>query len=271
MPAWPGRRTSTGGLGTPVRIWRPATGWPGHYDNAVGTREPRRRPLRPPPWPAPALAPCAATTAVGIRRRAGRAAEEPPGAAPRRGAGVRARADRHAACRRRQGQPVLPARLQPRPRHRLRHLGRRHAGQHAHPRAWPGLHRPELPAARTGAAHRVPQGPVLRAERRLRVSAGSADIVYLRRLDAPFGQPDAGAERLPARRRRCPGRGVAGCHPARRAGADAQRRPLDRARAAAAHNLVGSLAGGTLGAGLERAPARLPRQLDQHRPDPAAR
>ena len=40
-------------------------------------------------------------------------------------------ADRHPAQRRRQGQPVLPARLQPRPRHRLRDVLRRHAGEPA--------------------------------------------------------------------------------------------------------------------------------------------
>jgi hypothetical protein len=43
----------------------------------------------------------------------------------------------------------------------------RHAGEHAHAWPWPGLHRPELPAARTGAAHRLPQGAVLRRQRRL--------------------------------------------------------------------------------------------------------
>ena len=71
-----------------------------------------------------------------LRRRERRhrhleADRKPADAAPGRGARVRARRHRHPAQRRRQGEPVLPARLQPRPRHRLRDLGRRHAGQHA--------------------------------------------------------------------------------------------------------------------------------------------
>ena len=68
-------------------------------------------------------------------RGAARRARRPPDRPHRRGAGGGARPDRHPAQRRGQGQPVLPARLQPRPRHRPRHHGRRHAGQHAHPRA----------------------------------------------------------------------------------------------------------------------------------------
>ena len=39
---------------------------------------------------------------------------------------------------RRQGEPVLPARLQLRSWHRLRHLRRAHAGEPAHPRPWQG-------------------------------------------------------------------------------------------------------------------------------------
>ena len=38
----------------------------------------------------------------------------------------------------------FPARLQPRPRHGPRHHHRRYAGQHAHPRSWPGLCRYQL-------------------------------------------------------------------------------------------------------------------------------
>ena len=57
----------------------------------------------------------------------------------------------HAALGRRQGQPVLSARLQPRSRHRFRDVGSGHAGQHAHARARPGLHRSQLP--HPGADH----------------------------------------------------------------------------------------------------------------------
>ena len=84
------------------------------------------------------------------RARSPQADREPADLAAGRSARVRARRDRHPAQRRRQGQPVLPARLQPRPRHRLRDLRRRHAGQHADARARPGLHRPELPDPRAG-------------------------------------------------------------------------------------------------------------------------
>ena len=83
--------------------------------------------------------------------------------------------DRHAAQRRRQGEPVLPARLQPRPRHRLRDLGRRHAGQHADARARPGLQRPELADPRAGRPHRYRKGPYY-AEEGDFSSAGAARI-----------------------------------------------------------------------------------------------
>ena len=145
------------------------------------------------------------SAAATPRRKASSRAEllkSRPAHAARRGARVRARRHRHAALGRRQGQPVLPARLQPRPRHRLRDQRRRHAGQHAQPRPRPGLHRPQLPDARAGAAHRIPQGPVLRQPDGDFASAGAADIVYRKRLDAPFGQLDARRARLPARRRR---------------------------------------------------------------------
>ena len=79
------------------------------------------------------------------RGRAARAAHAvAPGRSARDGAGR----DRHPAQRRREGEPVLPARLQPRPRHRLRDLDRRRAGEPAEPRSRPGLHRPQLPDPR---------------------------------------------------------------------------------------------------------------------------
>ena len=102
----------------------------------------------------------------GERRRDHAAADRRPrDSAAGRSAGVHPRHDRHPAQRRRQGEPVFPARLQPRPRHRLRHLRRRHAGEHAHARARPGLHRSQLPDPGTGLAHRLLQGPVLRRPR----------------------------------------------------------------------------------------------------------
>ena len=95
--------------------------------------------------------------------------ESRPTLRPGRGARVRARRHRHAAQRRRQGQPVFPARLQPRPRHRLRDLRRRHAGQHADARPRPGLHRPQLADPRAGRSPSLPQGSVLRGRGRLLV------------------------------------------------------------------------------------------------------
>ena len=117
---------------------------------------PRRQPDRP-----------GADGFPGLRRRGpDRAASA---GAPRRGAGDGARPDRDAAQRRGQGQPVLPARLQPRPRHRLRDVGGRRAGQPAEPRPRPGLHRPELHDPRADRARRLPQGRLLRRPRRLLV------------------------------------------------------------------------------------------------------
>ena len=88
--------------------------------------------------------------------------------ARRRGARNRPRRDRHAAQRRGQGQPVLPARLQPRSRHRLRDDGRRHAGESADARAWTGLFRPQFPDSRARQRRAVFEGTVLRGAGRLR-------------------------------------------------------------------------------------------------------
>ncbi len=87
---------------------------------------------------------------------------------------VDARPDRHPAFRRGQSQPVLPARLQSRPRHRSRHLGRRHAGEHAHPRPWPGLCRHELPDPGAHPVDAHPQGSVLRRRGRFLVCRRAA-------------------------------------------------------------------------------------------------
>ena len=198
-----------------------------------------------------------------------RAAEEPARTAPWRGAGIRARRHRHPALGRRQGQPVLPARLQPRPRHRLRHQRQRPAGQHAQPRPWPGLQRLELPAARAGGPHRLPQGPVLCAERRLRFCR-----LGRHRLPHAAGRAvrrcHAGAERLPARRGgwlHPPGQRP---DPAGRAGAAAQRRPLDGARRPAQDQCRAHPERRHGGRRLACQPDALPGQVDIDRPDPAA-
>ena len=65
----------------------------------------------------------------------------PPHPPAGRGARARARLDRHPAQRRRKGEPVFPARVQPRPRHRLPHHAGRGAAEPAHARARAGLHR----------------------------------------------------------------------------------------------------------------------------------
>ena len=61
----------------------------------------------------------------------------------------------------------LPARLQPRSRHRLLHDGRRRAGQHADRRARPRLRRHQLPDPRAGQRRPVQEGTVLRGRGRL--------------------------------------------------------------------------------------------------------
>src|SRR5881396_1827875 len=76
-------------------------------------------------------------------------------AAAGRGARVRSRSDHHPAQRRRQGEPVFPARLQSRSRDRLPHHDRPHAGEPADARARPGLFRHQLPPPRARVASRV--------------------------------------------------------------------------------------------------------------------
>ena len=198
-----------------------------------------------------------------------RAAEQPAGAAPGRGAGVRAGRDRHAALGRRQGQPVFPARLQPGSRHRLRDLGRRHAGEHGEPCARPGLQRPELAVARTGRSHRLSQGSLLREERRLR-----SRRLGLHRVPhdagAPLRRADAGPGALPALRRRRLARGRQRAHAAGRRRAAAQRRPMDGARGPAQEQRRAHAEQRQRDRGLEREPDGLRRALDFDRPDPAA-
>ena len=123
-------------------------------------------------------------TSSASRRRPAKAPSRPRRSsasdhARRRSARDRAGPRRHAAQRRRQGEPVLPARLQPRPRHRLRDDRRRRAGQHADARARPGLHGPQLPDPRAGrAASQYKKGPYF-AEEGDFSAAGAANINYV--------------------------------------------------------------------------------------------
>ena len=131
-------------------------------------------------------------------------------AAAGRGAGVRSWRDRLAAQRRRQGEPVLPARLQPGPRHRFRDLRGRHARQPAVERARARLLRSELADPRARRPDPLPQGPVLRRGRRLFLGRFGTH----RSLRRPAARPRvgharrrplrAGADRQLERRRRRP-------------------------------------------------------------------
>ena len=94
--------------------------------------------------------------------------EQSSGDAPRRNPRSCAGPRRGHARRRRQGQSILSARLQSRSRHRSGDLRRRHAGQPADPRAWPGLRRSQLADAGNRQQPRHSQGAVLCRRRRLR-------------------------------------------------------------------------------------------------------
>ncbi len=106
---------------------------------------------------------------LGRRQRPGGAAA----AEGRRAARIDPRLRRRAAFGVRQGQPVFPARLQPRPRQRLRHLRRRRADQPAQPRPWAGLPGPQRLHPRGDQPPRLPQGPVSRRRWRLRLTGAS--------------------------------------------------------------------------------------------------
>ena len=112
---------------------------------------------------------------------------EAPDPAGRRAGGDGPRRHRHPALRGRQGQPVLPARLQPGPRDRLRGHRRRDAGEHAHPRPRPGIRRPQLRDPGAGREGPVPQGSVPRLDRRLLVGRGGG--LRPRRGAAPGDRP----------------------------------------------------------------------------------
>ncbi len=123
---------------------------------------------------------------------------------------------------------VLPARLQSRSRHGLRHDGRRHAGQHADAWPRPRLLRPQLPDPRARERRAVLEGPVLRRARRLRNCGHGQHQLH------EYARPSDRARRRRRRRvRPCPAGGRAGRgrrHAARRARARAQRRTMGASR-----------------------------------------
>ena len=200
------------------------------------------------------------------RAAARRAADHARG----RGARDRARRRHQPAQRRGQGQSVLPARLQPRSRHRLRDDGRRHAGQHADARARARLLRSELPDPRAGQRRAVLEGPVLRRPGRLRDR---------RRGQHQLRQRARPADR--ARRRRRPGLrpraggGVAERRAAARCSAAlevaAQRRSVGRARRLPEGQRRGALQPGRRAQRLLGHRHGLPRHVGLDRPGPAAR
>ncbi len=96
--------------------------------------------------------------------------ETRPAPAPGRSSRVHSRRDHYPAQRRRQSQPVFPARFQSGSRHRLCHRRGWHAGEHADPCPWAGLCGPELPDTGTGFGRRLSQRTVLRRSRRLQRS-----------------------------------------------------------------------------------------------------
>src|SRR5262249_1489197 len=97
------------------------------------------------------------------------------------------------AQRRGKSQPVLPARVQPRSRRRLRVHGRWHARQHADACPWPGLLGSQFPDSRIGERRPVRERPVLRRPGDF-ATAGSANINYASRLDGPIVRAAAGGE-----------------------------------------------------------------------------
>ncbi len=169
-PAGPGR------ISCAVDTCRGVTDRAGAAPTAPG---PAPSPATPPSTSTPATPPTAVAqtgeSTVVLGRRPISAASSFVGArsrllaAPDRlGAGHPARhaRSRHgAALGRRQGQPVLPARLRRRPRHRHRAVDRRHSDQHGLARARSGLRRHELHHPRGRRARRDHQGPVLRRAR----------------------------------------------------------------------------------------------------------
>ena len=147
--------------------------------------------------------------------------------ARRRGAGDRAWTDHQPAQWRGQGQPVLPARIQSRSRHRLRHERRWRSGEHADARARSWLFGRELSDSRARDRRAVQQGAVLGRGRRLLDCGRLAHPLYEctrsphRARERRRGRVGTRSRRgLTANRRRAFARGSRG---------GTQRRPMDSA------------------------------------------
>ena len=110
-----------------------------------------------------------------------------------RSAGDGAGPDHQSAQRRGKGESVLPARLQPRSRHRLRDHRRRHAGEHADARAWARLLGSQVPDPRAGQRRAVLEGPYF-ADQGDFADRGRGQINYANALDAPVVRLSAGGQ-----------------------------------------------------------------------------
>ena len=110
-----------------------------------------------------------------------------------RSARDRARPHRQPAQRGGQGEPVLPARLQPRSRDRLLDDRRRRAGEHADRRPRARLRRHQLSHPRAGQRRAVQEGPLLR---------GRGRLLRGRRRQHQLREPARRADRATERRQR---------------------------------------------------------------------
>ena len=125
--------------------------------------------------------------------------------ADRRGARDRSRRGDQPAQRRRQGESVLPARLQPRSRNRFRDDGRRRAGEPADACARPRLLGSQFPDSRARQRRAVLEGTVLRRPGRLRDGGRGQHQLHEQpgraRSSALAAATRASAARSPRRRR----------------------------------------------------------------------
>ena len=102
--------------------------------------------------------------------------------------------DHQPAQRRGQGEPVLPARLQSRSRHRLRDERRRRAGEHADARARARLFGLEFPDPRARSSGvQFNKGPYS-AEEGDFSTAGASHIRYANALDTPIARLSVGGD-----------------------------------------------------------------------------
>ena len=199
------------------------------------------------------------------RRRPARAADPPRGRAARDGAG----AHRHPALGRREGQPVLRARLQPRPRHRLPDAHRGRAAQHADARPRPGLHRPQPAHPRAGG---LPRLQARRAPRRARglLERGRRGVPPRGLARAPVRDRGVRRARAGAPRRRRLAARRRGDRPRRRRG-EGVRRALGPAAGAAEARRRRARHVGPRHVALLAARHGLPQRVERERPDPAPR